>query len=167
MALTLDATVGGASSNAYATVAEADSYHDARLHKSDWTSASTATKEAAIVWATEILDRAMEWEGWAAEVTQKLRWPRTGTWDREGNSYLATELPEPLKNATAELARLLIASDRYADADTAGFKRLKVGDIELDIDKADRIDEIPLSVREMLSHIGTKQAKSMVDLVRA
>ncbi len=167
MALTLIATAGSATANAYCTAAEADSYHDGRLHKTDWTNATNATKEAAIVWATEILDRSAKWYGWKADQDQALRWPRTNTWDRDGQTYDNSIVPTPVKNATAELARLLIASDRYADADTAGFKRIKVGDIELDIDKADRIQEIPFAVRETLDHVALFVSNSSVPLIRS
>ena len=83
MAVTLDTTIGGASSNAYCTLAEAETYMEARLHKADWTAAADATKNSAIVWATRLLDEGLEWDGTVYSEEQALRWPRTGVYTRE------------------------------------------------------------------------------------
>jgi len=115
---TLDATPAGAASNSYATVAESDAYHDARLHSDDWTSASTATKTVALIMATRTMDALFEWAAWPTTTTQVLQWPRNAVPRRGGLTYVGNmEIPPELKNATAELARLLIVEDRTADND--------------------------------------------------
>lgn len=53
MAVTVDATVGGAASNAYCTVVEADAYLEARLNSSAWT--GTEPKKIAVIEATREL----------------------------------------------------------------------------------------------------------------
>lgn len=171
MALVLDATPGGSASNSYATAAEGDSYHERRLHVSDWTNATTAQKEAGLVWATSLLDIHIEWDGFKFNLDQKLRWPRSGVVDRDGD-YIETEtIPGFLKDATAELARVLIASDRSAEVGTKGFRSISVGPITLDIDKDDVADSLPDHIYEMVSAYGTRiHSRSgglLMDVVRA
>jgi len=154
MALTLDATVGGTSSNSYTTAAEGDSYHEARLFSTGWTGASTATKEAALVWASRMLDYSFDWTGSKYTIEQALRWPRYSALDRDGQLFDSNEIPAELKDAVSELARLLIAGDRGAESGTEGLKRLKVDVIELEFDKLDRVNAIPDEIYQMISHLG-------------
>ena len=154
---TVITTIGAANANSYVSVAEGDTYHTERLHSATWTDADTTSKESAVIWATRILDNGMEWNGVKYQLDQGLRWPRSGAYDRDGDFFEVTELPNDLKDATAELARLLIASDRGADPGTKGFEQIKVGSIVLDIDKADLPDIIPNSVYMLISHLGTRR----------
>lgn len=156
MALTLDATPKGASSNSYCTKAEADTYHEARLHASDWSGADDATKEAALVWATRVLEDYVDWFGTPTTVTQALRWPRQGLFDRDSNTVDEDTIPQFLINATSELARLLIAEDRTDDPDTSGFERISVGPISLSVNTLDRIKVIPENVWAMISYYGDR-----------
>lgn len=154
MALTLDATVGGLSSNSYVTRAEGDSYHECRLFVDDWTSASDANKDTALVWATSILDSHFDWAGTRFSIEQKLRWPRSGVLDRDGQLFDNDEIPQELKDAVSELARYLLTSDRTAESGTEGIKKLKVDVIELEFDKHDRTTTIPDEVYQMVVHLG-------------
>ena len=76
MALVLDATAAGATSNTYITLADAELYYETRLHVSDWDNANDADKGAALVWATRLLDEWMDWDGSNYDDDQALRWPR-------------------------------------------------------------------------------------------
>ncbi len=126
MALTLVVETGAglANANSYATVAEADAYHEARLHSDVWSDAAiagtgvdTTTQPAALVWATRILDEQCNWLGLPYTTTQRLRFPRTGVYSPDGVLLGPAVISPWLKNATAELARMLIASDRPLDAE--------------------------------------------------
>ena len=158
MPLVLDATVGGSAANSYATMAEGNTYHEKRLFASGWTGAVDATKEAALVWATQLLDDGMEWYGYITDLTtpQALDNPRTGLYDKESRVILSTEIATPIKEATAELGRLLIAADRPAEVETIGFKSIKVGPIELEIDKYDQLAVIPDAVYEQIKDFGRR-----------
>jgi hypothetical protein len=153
MALTLIATPGASNANSFATVAEADSYHEAHLYGSAWTSASTTTKEQALVMATRWLDAQVRWLGYASYSTQALGWPRfevvnpvTG-WLLDG-----TTIPQRIKDVTAELARRLIVGDLTADnaAEVAGLKRLKAGPVELEFSEYVHSKPLPDAVLAML-----------------
>lgn len=161
MAITLDATVGGASSNTYATLAEANTYHDAHVYYENWTNASTDKKNRALAMATRLLDDNVRWTGSVVNDTQALRWPRNGTYDADGILQGSDAIPQDVKDATAEYARHLIQSDLTATPDTQGFKEMKVGELELVVDPADRdrIGLMPEVVRKMIEHLGTVKSQ--------
>ncbi len=155
MALVLDATVGGPNSNSYSTLTEANEYHEAHLYATDWTGATDPKKEAALVWATRLLDELVDWYGYRSEEpdVQALRWPRTGVMGRDGYYFDEDIIPQFLKDATAEFARNLLASNRLAEEET-GLKSLGVGSINLSFDKEDRKNVIPPSVLSLVRPFG-------------
>lgn len=160
MALTLIETPGAADANTYCTLAEAESYFEKRLHKDSWDDALDPDKNAALVWATSILDDSINWYGWSLSETQALRWPRTGLSSPDGWTVSSTTIPQFLKNATAEFAMHLIDSDRMADDDMAGIKQIAVSSIQITTDKYDRKAIIPQSVWQIIRPYGTKYSSS-------
>ena len=129
-------TPGAIDANSYATLVEADAYHANRLHNSAWTGASDATKESALIWATNLLDANMGWHGYATTDTQALDWPRTGVVDKNGYTIDSDVIPQDLKNAQSELAFLLIVNDRTIgdDPTVPGATKVKAGPLEVTID---------------------------------
>lgn len=156
MALTLVATVGGANSNSYATVAEGDTYHESRLNASAWTAASSTNKAIALVMATRTLDTMYEWEGapsYCLTTDQALSWPRWAVLNKERDDYIAVDvLPVQLKNATIELARQLLVADRTieGDIDAQGIKRLKAGSVDIEFSGKILLKPIPDAVQNMI-----------------
>lgn len=155
MTLVLVAGPGLANSNSYATVAEADAYHESRLHVDTWTGATTPTKDAALVWATRLLDSTIVWNGWPKDPDfQRLQWPRTGLLKRGGFEELADDvIPEDLVFATSELARLLIEEDRTEDnqVEAQGITSLTVpGPVSLAFKDGVRLKILPDSVTNLL-----------------
>ena len=134
MALTLDATVGGASSNTYTTLAAAETYFEGKFHKDTWEAASDGDKNIALVEATRILDALYVWAKWPTDQDQALQWPRNGILDSNRVSLIPSdELPDELTWATCELAQAILVSDRSADSDVEvqGLTKLKAGSVEL------------------------------------
>lgn len=155
MALIVIATPKGINSNSYITRTEGDTYHEGRLYSDPWTNASDTKKDQAIVMATRLLDQNFDWMGYPtlADV-QALAWPRYGTWDRDGVPYNHDLIPQPIVEATAELARILLTKDREAETGTEGLRRLKVDTIDIEFDKVDRPGPIPDSVLSIVAHLG-------------
>lgn len=167
--MALDATVGGANANSYATVAEADAVHAQTLNASAWTAATNATKETALQWATRVLDTEVDWAGWIVTETQALRWPRGEVYTRDGVLLSQLAIPTFLKQATAELAKHLIAGDRTAEAGSVGIAELTVDVINIVFDKSDKKTVLPPSVLAMIRPYGTAlngSGLSMVKLAR-
>jgi hypothetical protein len=121
MAITIDATVGGASANSYLTLADAQDLIDGMVENDDvtaWASATTDQKNRALYSATQRLDRE-RFLGARATDTQALQWPRTGV--RKPDTYINTyatgfpfritadyytdtEIPDQVKQAQVVLA---------------------------------------------------------------
>lgn len=131
---TVTTTPGSASANSYCSVDDADAYHGDRLHVTDWTGASTDTKQRALIMATRLLDDMFDWASLRTDEIQALEWPRSGLIAANRREQIEDdEIPNELRDATAELARQLIAEDRSADneAEAAGLKSLEAGPVSL------------------------------------
>jgi len=95
--MAIDATVGGAASNSYGTLAEASTFIDTRLNRDAWEDADPADQERALISATRWLDE-FDYIGDIATNTQALKWPRIDNdifdlvWDDD-------EIPPKLKTA--------------------------------------------------------------------
>ena len=132
---TLVATPGSASANTYCLLTVANQYHEDRpAVGTTWSSATDAQKNAALLWATKLLDANYVWNGYVVDSTQSLLFPRTGLLDINEVDILSwTEIPIQLQWATAEFARQLLAADRASDSDieTQGITSIKAGSIAL------------------------------------
>jgi hypothetical protein len=166
MTLALIATPKATNANTYSTLAEAETYHEARLHNSDWNDASTGTKNSALVWATRLLDELIEWDGFQVDSDQALRFPRSGIFDYDGNYFDPDLIPTWLKNATAEFAMSLIANDRVKESDLKGFSSVKVASIRLNADKYDNPAFVPPNVWEIIQDYGQRKSQRIKQLTR-
>lgn len=168
--ITLDATVGGASSNSYSTLTEANDYHEGRLHNDDWDEAPPETKTKALIWATKLIDMYMSFNGAVVYSDQALSWPRIGITDRNGIAILSDVIPADIKDATAELAYHLLDSDRTTDPDSAGLSSLRIDVIEMKFDQTTTKEPFPPVVLGYLKPYGefssTISSPSIVNLIR-
>lgn len=156
MSIVLDATAGGAFSNSYATLAEGNAYHASRLNSTAWTNATSANRTVALVMATRLLDSMYEWAGYPSfflTQSQALCWPRYPVEDKSRIRYVDSSLiPVELRDATAELARQLLISDRTieGDVDAQGIKSLKAGSVAIEFKGTPNIKPIPDAVINMI-----------------
>lgn len=123
---TITATVAGAASNSYVTLAEADEYMAGRLHASAWETAATNDKEKALISACRAIEglqlavRRPRYgypsDPWnlldtqsdplfVSDPAQALSFPRC----RDVDSAGAYAIPEPAKRAQCEEALALLA----------------------------------------------------------
>lgn len=169
---TIDATVGGTSSNSFMTLAEADAYWADNYHSTAWDALIDDDKNKLLIMATQTLDYWVDWIGHRATEDQALRWPRYDVQDLDGYTFDSDIIPNFLKDATAELASYFISYNPAAEPDTKGFSEIRVDVIALKIDKADRdgITSIPdyvLAIIEPYGTIRTRGGDSTVTLIRA
>ena len=146
--MTLIATPKSTDANSLATLAQANLYHDARLHNTEWTSATDAKKEKALMMATRLIN-GLDFLGDRTTTAQVLSWPRHRVYE---DSLLLDHntIPQSIINATSELAFLLLIKDTTRDSGDKGFKSIKVGPIKIDPESSDRSDTIPDSVMDYL-----------------
>lgn len=164
MPCAIDATVGGATSNSYATAAQADAYHEAHVSGATWAAATDDQKCRALVQATRHLDAYVEWDGYASSTTQALAWPRTGLYDPNTQAALSSAaLPDELIWATAEQARWLLTSDRAAEstAETQGVTRIAAGSVELEFapTSGTRLSVLAPAAFQFIAQWGTQRQK--------
>ena len=148
MAITIDATVGGASANSYITLSEADSNIEGLIIDDDvqaWISATDDNKNRALFTAAVRIDRE-RFLGARVTNTQALQWPRTGV--RKPDTYINTyatgfpfristdyftdtEIPEQVKKAQAILAVYLNNNrDGLGLSGLEDFKNVKIGNLD-------------------------------------
>lgn len=154
--MAIDATVGGASANSFATLAEAGAYFGSRLQSGAWNDASDGDKEHALLDATRRLS-LLEYAGTQTNNTdQSLPFPRSlpvggELWRRYGRYLPIDEIPDDIKNAQFEtaIAMLELAAQESSTGglgDLAPFESVQVGSIRLNL-------------REGLVHQGVKAGR--------
>jgi hypothetical protein len=132
MAPVLVATLAGATSNSYITVADASVYFDNRLDAADWTAATADNKAASLITATGWLD-TLEFYGDRSATTQALKWPRTDV-TCDGIEADATFIPREIKDATCETALALLRNPTMLRAVVScaapgGYQEVELGEL--------------------------------------
>ena len=163
MAVSIDATAGGASANSYLTLSDAQDIVDGMVEDADvtaWASATTDQKNRALYTATQRLDRE-RFIGARATNTQALQWPRTGV--RKPDTYVNTyatgfpfrisedyfseeEVPDQIKRAQIELAVYLHNNtDGISLSGLNDFKNVQIGSLNVTPDKTGAVgaDHVP------------------------
>lgn len=150
----IDATIGGASTNSFVDLPEAELLIHARPFHADWDAINGVEaddiKKAALVWATRILSNYC-WKGLIASQTQALPFPRSGLYDNDAREYASDAYPEWLTVATTELAFFMATDDRLGDSGTEGFSKIKIDKLEFTVDPNDRTEIIPDYIIDAIS----------------
>lgn len=166
---TVEDGTGLANSNSYVSVAACDDYHAAHLYATDWTGATNDRKQAALGMATRLIDAEFDFVGWKTKDSQALQWPRGLARNPDvfdgavgmplgmaGRYFPYDQVPVEVKNATCELARLLLAEDRTRNPDGEGVKSLKIyKGVEVEFNTTTMQPVIHRVVAAMLSKLGT------------
>ena len=163
MAVTIDATAGGANANSYLTLTDAQAIVDGMVEDADvtaWASATDDQKNRALYTATQRLDRE-RFIGAKATNTQARQWPRTGVRrpDTYVNTYATgfpfrisedyfseTEIPDQVKRAQVVLAVYLNNNkDGIGLSGLEDFKNVQIGSLNVTPDKTGAVgaDRVP------------------------
>ena len=136
MAATIDATLSGASSNSYVTLAAANSYFETVPDSTTWTNKTDDQKNRALISATRWID-SLNFYGDRCDEGQALKWPRNN-YDVDGVELECSLIPNDIKYATYELARAL-ANDTGAITDSTGttglYDEVQLGDLRVKYNK--------------------------------
>ena len=116
--------------NSYVSLADAVAYMADRLYTDAWDSATSGQQEKALIMAATALD-SQNWKGVITSDDQAMAWPRSGVYDREGREVDSATVPQPVKDAQAEIALAILAEDP-ADARDPAVKRMKAGSVEVE-----------------------------------
>ena len=120
----------------YTTIAEADTYWGHR-NNSTWANATDANKKKALREATQYLDGHYTFIGCVSSYEQALAFPRTDLeilyGNRRGVVYNSTDIPQPIKDATAQLAINALSGELRPPLARGGqIKREKVDVLEVE-----------------------------------
>lgn len=183
MTLVKEDGTGLSNANSYASAADGDTYHEGHLYATDWTGATTATKESALVMATRLMDGCYQFNGYKYTTEQSLQWPRERCPDPDRNEGVYTallnsrrrrdfdsdEIPVQVVNACCEIARELIKADSTDAVDGQGLAQLSVaGAINMQFHKGDKQPTIPDTAQLFLMKLGRylKQNTGTAKLMR-
>jgi hypothetical protein len=138
MAYTIEDGTGLSTSNAYASVAEVNTYWtDRGGAPSTWTDLGNTAKQGLIVKASDYLDVRFRWRGTRQVSAQAMEWPRINAQKDDGTVVMG--VPTEVKEAVAEYAIRAASSDlapdpSYQDENAPlASKREKVGPIEFEV----------------------------------
>jgi hypothetical protein len=183
MSLTLikeDGT-GKADANSYASVADGDSYHDGHLYATAWTGASADQKGVALVMASRLIDAEFQFNGTRTTAGQCLQWPRAMCPEPDNvhvpisvllpipYDYVQYDkVPKAVVQATCEMARELLITDRATAPAGEGLKFYNNAGVQTGYDKTDKRPVLSQVAQVMLAKYGSQiSAKSgAVRLVR-
>lgn len=110
MALVVEDGSGMANADSFVTVEATDAFWSAR-NVTEWTTASTQAKEAALRATADYLAFAYDWPGQPKSSSQSLCWPRAGAVDQTGDLIASDEVPVPIERACFVLAREALTHD--------------------------------------------------------
>ena len=96
-----------AGANSFASVADADAYHAARLTAAWTDELAEVQKEAALIRASDWLNRKVMWNGRKASRSQRMAWPRSGVVTQDGE-ISPDEIPAEVVEACCELTGFLL-----------------------------------------------------------
>lgn len=153
MAVTIDATNGGAASNSYLTLAEAQAIADSLILNDQitaWDDADDDVKNRALVTACWRIDRE-RFFGFRSSDSQALQWPRTNVKKPDqyrqyvvtgfsspylnsqiGGYFLTDEIPDQIKKAQAILAIYLVSEpDGLGLSGLEQFQSVSVGPLSV------------------------------------
>lgn len=136
MAAVIDATLSGASSNSYVTLAEANAYFETVPNSSTWDDKTDDQKNRSIISATRWID-SLNFYGDRCDTSQALSWPRNN-YHVDRIELTCSEIPTEIKYATYELARAL-ANDTDAITGNTGttglYDEVKLGELQVKYNK--------------------------------
>jgi len=165
--MALDATIGGLTSNSYATVAEAEAYFSDRAFATAWD--NSEVQDQLLVTATSLLEWYVKWKGTKVLSTQALHWPATGAERANGVAIIEDDVPYEVKVAVFELVLASAAADRTSEDPLAGIESLKVASLaiksaEIGSSKGKKV--IPEKIWKILSDFCYKSGGGTVWLMR-
>lgn len=140
MAIIIDATVGGANSNSYISLEDANTYFSYNLYGENWDNADDETRKKALVSATRRIDYE-KFYGYRSSENQSLQFPRAGIGYLDG-IYVDNIIPQQISEATCELALYMLSTNMSKPSvNTSNIQSVKAGSlaVEYAIDKNDNV----------------------------
>lgn len=157
--------------NCHLSYNEATVFVGNMVYAENWKSAGETQQKRALITATLLLDRYVNWFGKRTLATQQPAWPRSDVQipDLPADTYYdKAAVPQAIKYITVEYANALLAEDITASQST-GIRSLRVDVISINFDKYDRKEPMPEGVKLVCNKLGnvTFSDSGVARLVRA
>jgi len=141
--------------SSYVTLDYANSYISVNVHVAPiWSSLTPADQMNLLMWASRFIDQRTRWHGDRAYYAQALGWPRHDVQDRDGHEIHRGSIPTAVKQATVEMARYLIDTDRSTERDQDGIREVAVDTVRLFLDPQYRLNTMPPLIAFILMDLG-------------
>ena len=138
---TLDATLGGETSNSFVSISFADEYASNQSWASDWAALAEDEKTVALITACSWMEM-LTYAGNRCSTTQRLSWPRINA-SCDGVPATCDAIPYSIKRTQVELAHQAhkdpnaIIGGGGGAAQGTYVKRQKLGSLEVEYDQYD------------------------------
>ena len=166
MAVVIVATAKAADANSYISLADADTYFEGRVDTDAWDAAETDEQNRTLVTATNRLEQ-QDFHGTPTDSDQRLKWPRSGLTDMDSRSYGQDVIPEPVEEATCELALALVNGDlELKDTGLEGFNAASVGPLRVDVYHGREAGALPRQVVRRLRGLMVSASRLNVEVAR-
>lgn len=167
MALVLDDTLGGANSNTFLSLADANTLSESDFNATLWTDATDDKKNIALVQATKRLCQE-SYYGTRTNPTQALCFPREDLPSIDGVDVNGI-IPNQIKDATYYLAKYIInGTDIYSsEVNEQIIKKEKVGDLETEYavntsgDFISRSNELPSFITSFITDLSSSSSDTV------
>lgn len=167
MAVTLDATVGGTTSNSYVTLARGNQLIEQLPHGNDWILDPSISKSVLLIHATRLVDRSVWFVGEKTSTSQALEWPRRNVSDERSNNLISSAIiPDFVEWATVEWALYLNAEGDELNLYGLGLTSLRTPSYTADFG-GPTSRRMPSVVSELLLPYGQLVSRSQIRLIRA
>jgi hypothetical protein len=155
MTLIVEDGTGLTNANTYVSEAEADAYFEIiPAYSAIWAGYSSAEKENFLRMATRALDARTDWEGSKQVDASALRWPRKRVRDRDGLIVATDVVPQAVKDATCELARIIDNEDITTGQDVENVRMLKLDVLEIEYQEGTSQQRVPQYLNHVLRGLG-------------
>jgi hypothetical protein len=123
---------------------------EARTGAATWDAETDDNKNRALVEATNRLEQ-QDFYGSPTTSTQRLKWPRSGTYDSDGRGWDQDVVPRVVQYAEFEVALALVNGElAFADSGLEGFDSVKVGPLSVDVNHGREPGALPKQARRYL-----------------
>jgi len=150
--MALNTVIGDAAADSYVTIAYADAFFASQTTTGIWPTL-LASKEAAAIDATRLLDSQFDWFGTICSDTQALRWPRNDAYDSDERLLPVDRIPNIVMQATCYLMMYLIKNGGLNQFES-NVSGIKVGPIDLKFTD-NSVVGIPSFLIRLLAGLGT------------
>lgn len=156
---------GLSNATSYVDTTYADDYLSIgpQTQNTEWAALTLGEKQTWLMFASRLIDQAVDWNGYKTVENSGLRWPREGACNCDGILIDKNTIPEEVKMSTVEVARYFVHNATlvpYSVVDDAvSLKKIRVAEITIEwkdgVPLASEINKFPYYISNIMGCLGT------------